>query len=38
MLEDKPFTEIRDNKSDYQEYYEGYASAFDDYLSHKVLF
>ena len=36
MLEDKHFTEIQDNKSDYQEYYERNANAFDDYLSSKV--
>ena len=37
MLEDELFTEIQDNKSDYQEYYEGNADAFDDYLSRKSI-
>ena len=36
MLEDELFTEIQDNENDYQEYYEGNADAFDDYLSRKV--
>ena len=37
MLEDELFSEIQDNKSDYQEYYEGNADAFDDYLSRKSI-